>query len=293
VTRDPGFHHRGYAQRQMNSAQIVPCEIQCHFRGMVLLISAKGVRQSVETVDSHFHIGSAAPSKPSGGPVKLVLMALLSTRAKLLPKGALHRLASGLEAGVIGGVAMLLLLVAGSMWRGEVWWAPANLLGSTFYGRRAFRAGPGLATISGTAFHIVITGTVGALFGLACGGVQERRRLVMLGTLAGVFWYYLADALFWSNVNVLVPAYAPQPATLLAHALFGACLGYMGQTLSRTNQGPENQVFDAAIVPAVGPIPSLEASPVAASAAQPPPLPVTESAGPEMDRPEQDRMRIG
>jgi hypothetical protein len=220
----------------------------------------------------------------------------LSTRSPLFPKAALHRLASGLEAGVIGGMAMLLLLVAGSMWRGEVWWAPANLLGSTFYGRRAFRAGPGLATLSGTAFHIVITGTVGALFGLACGGVQERRRLVMLGTLAGVFWYYLADALFWSHVNLLVPAYAPQPATLLAHALFGACLGYMGQTLSRENQVPnqglEIQALNAATVPAVSPTPPLETGPSAASTAQPPPLPVIESAQPEMDRPEQDRMEI-
>jgi hypothetical protein len=231
----------------------------------------------------------------------------LSPRTTLFRKGALHRLASGLEAGVIGGIAMLLLLVAGSMWRGEVWWAPATLLGSTFYGRRAFRAGPGWATLSGTAFHIVITGTVGALFGLACGGVQERRRLVMLGTLAGVFWYYLADALFWSNVNVLVPAYAPQPATLLAHALFGACLGYMGQTLIRENPvqslGLEHPAFDAATVPAVSPIPPLEANPLAASLAQPPPLPVVESgepeidgpemARPEMGRPEQDRMEIG
>jgi len=145
----------------------------------------------------------------------------------------LKRLLSGLEAGVIGGVAMLLLLIAGALWRGEVWWAPANLLGTTFYGRRAFHTGPGMATLAGIAFHIVITGTVGALFGLACGGVRERRRLVLLGALAGVFWYYLADAMFWRWVNILVPAYAPQPATLIAHAVFGACLGFMGQNLPR------------------------------------------------------------
>jgi hypothetical protein len=249
-------------------------------------------------------------------------MSSISTPAPFLGKGALHRLASGLEAGVIGGMAMLLLLVAGSMWRGDVWWAPANLLGSTFYGRRAFRAGLGMATVSGTAFHIVITGTVGALFGLACGGVRERRRLVTLGALAGVFWYYLADALFWTHVNPLVPAYAPQPATLVAHVLFGACLGYMGQSLSRedqrgledqrgradlgTRENPrapadarlelpasangtlENRETEAAPVPAASAVLPEGAAPTAESASQPPPLPVAESVAHE-----RDRMEIG
>jgi hypothetical protein len=142
-------------------------------------------------------------------------------------RAVLVRLVRGLEAGVVGGVAMQALLVAGALWRGQVWWAPANLLGSTFYGMRAFRSGPGMATLSGAAFHVVITGTVGALFGLVCGGVRERRRMLLLGTLGGIFWYYLADAFFWRHVNALVPAYAPQPVTLLSHVLYGACLGFM------------------------------------------------------------------
>jgi hypothetical protein len=146
---------------------------------------------------------------------------------------ALKRALSGLEAGVIGGLAMLALLTAAAMWRGDVWWAPANLLGTTFYGRRAFHTAPGMATLSGAAFHIMLTGTVGALFGLACGSVRERRRLVLLGTVAGVFWYYLADAIFWRWVNMLVPAYAPQPSTLIAHAVYGACLGFMGQNIPK------------------------------------------------------------
>src|SRR5262249_2501145 len=124
------------------------------------------------------------------------------------------------------------LLVSASLLRGHVWWEVPNLLGSTFYGSRAFRSGAGMATVSGTAFHFVITGTVGALFGLACGGVRQRRRLVLLGILAGVVWYYLAQAVFWGRVNPMVPAYSPQPVTVLAHALFGACLGWMGRGAS-------------------------------------------------------------
>jgi len=59
------------------------------------------------------------------------------------------RLLSGIEAGVIGGMAMLTLLVFTSLWRGEPWWMPSNLLGSTFYGARALSGGPGRATLAG------------------------------------------------------------------------------------------------------------------------------------------------
>ena len=134
---------------------------------------------------------------------------------------------------------MLILLVSGSLLRGRFWWEIPNLLGSTFYGTRAFRSGVSIATLSGTAFHFVITGTVGAAFGLCCGGIQRRRRLILLGVLAGVVWHYLAQAIFWSRVNRMVPAYSPQPLTVLSHALFGACLGWMGQRLSTEDPAPD------------------------------------------------------
>jgi hypothetical protein len=140
----------------------------------------------------------------------------------------LRRGLRGLEAGVVGGLAMIALLTSGAMLRGYVWWQPANLLGTTFYGMRAFRLGAGWATLSGYAFHIVITGMVGILFGFACGGLERRRRLLLLGGLAGLVWYFFATAVFWSWVNPLVPLYALQPDTLMGHVLFGMCLGRMG-----------------------------------------------------------------
>jgi hypothetical protein len=143
------------------------------------------------------------------------------------PKWAVPRLLSGIEAGVIGGIAMLAMLVSGSLWRGEPWWMPSNLLGSTFYGAQALSAGPGRATLAGGALHIFMTGSIGAAFGLLCGGIRPRRRLVLLGTLAGLISHGLADALLWQRINPLVPLYSAQPATLLSHAVFGACLGSM------------------------------------------------------------------
>src|SRR5262249_33842176 len=119
---------------------------------------------------------------------------------------ALSCVVNGLEAGVIGGLAMLLVLVGFFLFRGRVWWEMPNLLGSTFYGARAFRSGVSMPTLSGVAFHLVITGMLGALFGLAC-GVFARQRLILLGIVGGVIWYYLADAVLWRQINPLVPLY--------------------------------------------------------------------------------------
>jgi hypothetical protein len=147
---------------------------------------------------------------------------------------AVPRLLSGIEAGVIGGIAMLGLLTCGSLWRGDPWWTPSNLLGSTFYGFPALNAGPNRATLAGGALHIFMTGSIGAVFGLVCGGVQRRRRLVLLGALAGLIWNGLANAFLWRTINPLVPLYSAQPATLFSHAVFGACLGFMAGGKSPT-----------------------------------------------------------
>lgn len=141
----------------------------------------------------------------------------------------LTRLARGIEAGIVGGAAMLVLLIADSLWDGRYWWQFPNLLGSTFYGPRAFRAGAGMATLSGFALHFVITGTLGGIFALAFDGIYQRGRMMLLGILVTVGWYNLANALFWAHVNPWVPAAAPRPATVISYVLLGACLGYAGQ----------------------------------------------------------------
>ncbi len=154
---------------------------------------------------------------------------------------AVPRLLNGIEAGVIGGIVMLALLVSGSLWRGDPWWLSSNLLGSTFYGARALNSGPDRATLAGGALHVFMTGSMGGAFGLVCGGIPRRRRLVLLGTLAGLIWQGLADAFVWRNINALVPLYSSQPATLFSYAL-GACLGYLRSPLEshlKSHAGPE------------------------------------------------------
>lgn len=171
------------------------------------------------------------------------------------------RLTSGIEAGVVGGLAMLALLISSSLWDGRVWWEVPNLLGSTFYGPRAFRAGTGMATLSGIALHFVITGSLGGLFGMAFGGIRQRGRLILLGLLAAVGWYNLAYAAFWPAVNPWVLLGSPRPATMVSHVLLGACLGYMGQR-QRLAAPRESPLVPAAMVeiPAI-PAPGYAAQP--------------------------------
>jgi hypothetical protein len=103
----------------------------------------------------------------------------------------------------------------------ETNWAVPRLLGG-------IQAGPDRATLAGGALHVFMAGSIGGAFGLVCGGVLRRPRLVLLGMLAGLIWQELADALLWGRINPLIPLYSRQPATLFSHALFGACLGYWG-----------------------------------------------------------------
>jgi hypothetical protein len=155
----------------------------------------------------------------------------------------LKRMLHGIEAGVVGGLAMLGLLAVVSMWHRHVWWEIPNVLGSTFYHSRAF-LGPGKATIAGGALELSMSGVVGAIFGVVCGNVRSRHRLILLGTLTGVGWFYLANALLWPRVNPLIPFYWPEPAAVLSHLLFGACLGYAGTApgMDSTANGPSDAV---------------------------------------------------
>lgn len=121
---------------------------------------------------------------------------------------------------------MLGLLILASFIRGRVWWEIPNVLGSTFFGTRAFRTGVGMPTLAGVAMHFVITGSLGAIFSLLCGRIRERKRLVILGIFSGLVWYYAGQAFFWSHVNPWFPIYSPAPIAILAHAMFGFCLGF-------------------------------------------------------------------
>ncbi len=131
----------------------------------------------------------------------------------------------GLSGGVAGALAMFPVWFLFSWLRGRAWWENPNLLGSTFYGLRAFHSGAGMATLSGAALHFVLMGLVGIAFGILIEASGHKGRPVFWGIAAGLGSYFLLDSLVWRYWNPLIPAYMYAPGALTAHLIYGAFLG--------------------------------------------------------------------
>src|SRR6058998_3738901 len=115
---------------------------------------------------------------------------------------------AGVEAGILGGLFMMLWLAFLSLLQGRSVWSIPNLLASTFYGEEALRRGFRWTTLSGLALHLIVSAAAGLLFGLAVSRITSRgRRVMLLGLAAGVVWYFVSLGVFWRYLNPMVPLY--------------------------------------------------------------------------------------
>src|SRR5437879_13595458 len=112
---------------------------------------------------------------------------------------------AGVEAGILGGLFMMLWLAFLSLLQGRSVWSVPNLLASTFYGEAALRRGFRWTTLSGLALQLIVSATAGLLFGLAVSGIVSRGRVMLLGLTAGAFWAFLTRGVFWQYVKPMVP----------------------------------------------------------------------------------------
>jgi len=167
---------------------------------------------------------------------------------------------TGLEAGVLGGFAMLGALAGASVADQDTWWRFPNLLATTFYGVRALRSGAGWPTVSGIALQIVIAGAAGAVFGALFGRAPGALRVV-LGLGWGVLLFYAAEMLY-RRISPFVVLYQPETSALFGHILYGLCLARLRPLLNPRHS---------------------RVGPASESAAIHQPLPVSESPNSEMD----------
>ncbi len=135
----------------------------------------------------------------------------------------LHILA-GLQAGVLGGLAMLAWLILTSSWRQQPWWAFPNLMASGLFGESIFRLGFGIASWSGMALLLFMAGLFGSLFALLVPESVSPFRFVLLAFLAGLAWYYATASLAVNRWAPLVPLYTPKPLLYSAHLIYGFSL---------------------------------------------------------------------
>jgi uncharacterized protein DUF6789 len=187
-----------------------------------------------------------------------------------------HILLAGIEAGVVGGLLMMAWLGLVSLLYGRTVWHPANLIATTFYGEEALRRGFRWATLSGFSLHLVVCVTIAIAFGLLVNRIPGRRRVLLLGLAAGLAWYLIGFTFFWRLVNPVVLEYRPSQAMLVAHLLFGVCLGTLPgyrEALRRAGFGPPIDAPAPVVAPAVEPPPlpaEMEAPPVEPAASNHP-----------------------
>jgi hypothetical protein len=143
----------------------------------------------------------------------------------LLARRVLSVLA-GIQAGVIGGLAMLVVMSVVSVARHNPWWAYPNLLATALYGGRALHMGPGWPTLAGISIQILTAGIAGLIFGVLSAPVTGGFRMLLLGVIWGLAWFYLTDGFYRATAR-LIPLYAPEAALLAAHTVFGLILGRM------------------------------------------------------------------
>jgi hypothetical protein len=143
---------------------------------------------------------------------------------------------AGLQAGVLGGVLVIVWLAVAAAWGPQPWWAHLNLLGSTFYGEAAFERGFGRITLAGAAFQIVIAGVYGLLYGLLTPEFRSRWRAMLFGIAAGVALYYILNDYLWRRTSPWVVLYAPGRIMVLAYFFYGFILGWHPRFLRRLRQ---------------------------------------------------------
>jgi hypothetical protein len=133
---------------------------------------------------------------------------------------------AAIQTGIVaGGVALVYLLLDGIV-GGEGPWFFLNLLGATFYPRRAFSLVFSRATLSGLALHVVVSGVAGLLFAILLAPYRAKPlRSLWLGAFLGGVWYYLVFRYFWVRVDPALVLYQSFPGVFLGHVVFGLCMG--------------------------------------------------------------------
>jgi hypothetical protein len=124
---------------------------------------------------------------------------------------------------VLGALAMVACLMAGSLWNHRSAWLVPNLFASTFFGGDAYRNQLVRTSWAGLAMIVAVYGALGMCWGLI---VRDRRIpwLALYGMITGLAVYFVFYDFLWKHINPLVTLYAPDQQLQLGHALWGLTL---------------------------------------------------------------------
>jgi hypothetical protein len=139
--------------------------------------------------------------------------------------GAISAWLAGLQAGMLGAFGMLAWLGLSAEWHRRSFWTAENLMASAFWGSDALRSGFGFRSLSGLALYLVIYSLLGALFALALRSRVRPTRILLLGIIFALAWYYLSYRLIYEKVLPLVSLLHVERQTVLGHLIYGTFVG--------------------------------------------------------------------
>jgi hypothetical protein len=136
----------------------------------------------------------------------------------------LSALLGGLQAGMAATLWMLAWLGLAAAWRQSSFWTAENLWATTFHGAGAIHRGFSTDTLSGLALYFLVYSTLGALFAFVTPARLPRLRMILIGVVVAVGWYYFSFHAIWRAVSPLITLLHAERPTLLGHVIYGAAL---------------------------------------------------------------------
>ena len=160
---------------------------------------------------------------------------------------------AGLQAGMAAAWWLLLWLGINAVWRQSSFWTAENLWASTFHGAGAIHRGFSVSTLSGLALYLLVYSVLGGIFAAIVRSNVARLRLLLIGIVWAVGWYYLLFHVIWQAVSPLVTLlHAAQP-TLLGHVIYGAALAQFPRFLPAISAPPSAEPVPVPAVAESGP----------------------------------------
>jgi hypothetical protein len=165
------------------------------------------------------------------------------------PLDALSAFLAGLQGGMLGACWMLAWLGLSAVYQRRSFWTAENLMASAFYGSDAIRSDFSAMTFSGLALYLLIYSSLGAMFASIVRDRVTPGRLLLLGIVFALFWYYLAFRVLWRTAIPLVSLLHAERPTLLGHLIYGTFLGRFTAYLPRVATPTQAAVPEAASAP--------------------------------------------
>src|SRR5262249_19720305 len=112
---------------------------------------------------------------------------------------------AGLQTGKLSALWMRGWVGGRAVWQRRRFLAPGDFVAPAFYRNAALSDRFSGQTLSGLALYLLIYSSLGLVFAAVVRLKLHPGRLVLVGILIGLGWYFLSFHLLWKAANPLIP----------------------------------------------------------------------------------------